>query len=270
MILNTTSKRIRVYLEGAVAANEPDWYVSWADLDDATPSFAGLATSGLTNGVTPVEVVAPPAGGIQRQVKYLEVFNSDTAQVVVWIEHYDGTQRPLFRAELEADERVIYAHEVGWTVYGADGTVKSFSSPLTTKGDIWGYSTDDDRIPVGADDEILVADSAQPLGVRWTDVLPRRALIVTPIVFGDSPYSVLDADDLILADATGGDIVVDLPTAATSEGRLITVKKTDGSANTVTIDPSGAELLDGAANLILASQHEVAGIVSDGTEWWIV
>ena len=46
---------------------------------------------------------------------------------------------------------------------GSGGT----DSPLTTKGDIWGYSTVDDRIPVGADGDVLVADSGDPLGVSW-------------------------------------------------------------------------------------------------------
>lgn len=41
------------------------------------------------------------------------------------------------------------------------------SSPLTTKGDIWGYSTVDARIPVGTDDYVLTADSSAALGVSW-------------------------------------------------------------------------------------------------------
>lgn len=43
----------------------------------------------------------------------------------------------------------------------------SFTSPLTTKGDIYGHSTIDDRIPVGSDTQVLTADSTQALGVRW-------------------------------------------------------------------------------------------------------
>jgi len=48
----------------------------------------------------------------------------------------------------------------------ADITI-SGSSPLTTKGDIFGYSTMDARIPVGTDGQILTSDSSQALGVRW-------------------------------------------------------------------------------------------------------
>jgi hypothetical protein len=41
------------------------------------------------------------------------------------------------------------------------------SSPLTTKGDIFGYDTGDARIPVGNDGEVLIADSSAALGVAW-------------------------------------------------------------------------------------------------------
>lgn len=41
------------------------------------------------------------------------------------------------------------------------------SSPLTTKGDIWGYSTTDARVPVGSNGQVLTADSTQALGVKW-------------------------------------------------------------------------------------------------------
>jgi hypothetical protein len=47
--------------------------------------------------------------------------------------------------------------------YVQTGTV----SPLTTKGDVWGYSTVDARIPIGTNDQVLTADSTQALGLKW-------------------------------------------------------------------------------------------------------
>lgn len=41
------------------------------------------------------------------------------------------------------------------------------ASPLTTKGDVWGFDTVDDRIPVGTDGQVLTADSTQTLGLKW-------------------------------------------------------------------------------------------------------
>lgn len=40
-------------------------------------------------------------------------------------------------------------------------------SPLTTKGDVLGYSTLNARVPVGSDGQVLTADSTQALGVKW-------------------------------------------------------------------------------------------------------
>jgi hypothetical protein len=40
-------------------------------------------------------------------------------------------------------------------------------SPLTTKGDLYGFSTVDARIPIGANDTVLTADNTQSLGLKW-------------------------------------------------------------------------------------------------------
>lgn len=41
------------------------------------------------------------------------------------------------------------------------------ASPLTTKGDIYVFSTTNARLPVGTDGQVLVADSAEATGLRW-------------------------------------------------------------------------------------------------------
>ncbi len=43
------------------------------------------------------------------------------------------------------------------------------ASPLTTKGDIYTYSTNDDRLPIGGDGTFLKADSAQATGLAWAN-----------------------------------------------------------------------------------------------------
>ena len=43
----------------------------------------------------------------------------------------------------------------------------SDQTPLTTKGDLLGFSTLDARIPIGTDGHILTADSTESLGLKW-------------------------------------------------------------------------------------------------------
>jgi len=81
--------------------------------------------------------------------------------------------------------------------------------------------------------------------------------------------SALAGDFLILADATAGAVTVTLPPVASSLGALIVVKKTDASANAVTVDGSGAETIDGATTQALAAQYDAVTVVCDGIAWWI-
>ena len=40
-------------------------------------------------------------------------------------------------------------------------------TPLTTKGDLFGFDTADARIPIGANNTVLTADSTETLGLKW-------------------------------------------------------------------------------------------------------
>lgn len=76
-----------------------------------------------------------------------------------------------------------------------------------------------------------------------------------------------DTDSVVLANATGGAFTVNLPTAASIDGRQFTIKKIDGNPNTVTVDAAGSELIDQSLTVALASQNQFITIVSDGTGW---
>ena len=61
------------------------------------------------------------------------------------------------------------------------------TSPLTTKGDIYGYSSTNARVPVGTNGQVLVADSTQTLGVKWGTpavTLPRSSFLLLSALAG--------------------------------------------------------------------------------------
>jgi len=51
----------------------------------------------------------------------------------------------------------------------------AFTSPLTTKGDVYTYDTGDQRLAVGSDDQVLRADSATATGLKWAGAAIAQA-----------------------------------------------------------------------------------------------
>jgi hypothetical protein len=89
-------------------------------------------------------------------------------------------------------------------------------------------------------------------------------------VFADSPYSVATSDNVIFCNSTGGNMTVTLPSAVTFASRKITVKRTNTTANTVTVG-SAAGTIDGAASYIIpGGTLNSITVVSDGTNWYII
>lgn len=97
---------------------------------------------------------------------------------------------------------------------------------------------------------------------------------VTAIDDGDSPYTVLSTDEVIVCDSTSGNVVINLlAVAASGKGRVLDVKKV-ASANTctVTADSSGTpDLIDGAASKAISNQWDNLTIVeATGSNAWYV
>jgi hypothetical protein len=79
------------------------------------------------------------------------------------------------------------------------------------------------------------------------------------------------ADQIVLADASGGAFSVNLPAvAAVVAGTTFTIKKIDASAYTVTIEANGTEEIDGELQQVIAFQFTSITVVSDGVTWHVV
>lgn len=80
-------------------------------------------------------------------------------------------------------------------------------------------------------------------------------------------YAATVNDGTIRCNAAAGMITISLPAAASVTGLGLCIKKIDGSANVVTIDPAGTELIDGVATMLVETQWQAICIQSNGTGW---
>ena len=97
-----------------------------------------------------------------------------------------------------------------WTAVGGG------SSPLTTKGDLYTFSTVDARLGVGANGTVLTADSAETTGLKWaspTATAPNYTLINTggTTLSGAGTVTVSGISGkndlyIFIAGVTGGDV----------------------------------------------------------------
>jgi len=117
------------------------------------------------------------------------------------------------------DAGVLYFVSTGVSIF-YDFIQVGAASPLTTKGDLYGFSTLDARIPIGANDTVLTADSTQSLGLKW-------------------------------AAPAGGGKVLQVVTASTTTSTAISSTTYTDTTLTATITPTSAS----STILVLVSQY---------------
>lgn len=81
-----------------------------------------------------------------------------------------------------------------------------------------------------------------------------------------TPYTITNTD-VLSVDATAGAKVVNLPTGASSVGRIIRVRKSDTSENGVTITPNGADTIDGAATKVIFDANACVSLIGKSGGW---
>jgi hypothetical protein len=123
-------------------------------------------------------------------------------------------------------------------------------------GELSGVSRED---PESLD--VMVYNGA--LGV-WA---PRALFHVTAV---SAAYTALPTDNVIACDATAGAFSVTLPPASTSAAMQLHIKKKDSSANAVTIDADGTEIIEDAETQTLLRQGECLTLQSTGGYWIVI
>jgi hypothetical protein len=103
-------------------------------------------------------------------------------------------------------------------------------------------------------------------GTVWSSQAPATSSIVAKT----AAYTATTSDSTILASAASAAFSITLPTSVGATGKFYTIKKTDSSANVVTIATTSSQTIDGAATKALSYQYDAYTVQSDGSNWSIV
>lgn len=120
ILLTETTDTLQVLLGNSVASNQWVLYCSYADI--STTTFTPSATNMLTNNTTPVTLVDSPLSGTQRQIKYISVYNADSASGTVTVRfNANGTTRVLCTTSLASGYKLEYTDGRGFQALSTTG-----------------------------------------------------------------------------------------------------------------------------------------------------
>ncbi|PCI55953.1 MAG: hypothetical protein COB36_03930 [Alphaproteobacteria bacterium] len=142
------------------------------------------------------------------------------------------------------------------------------SSNVITVTEDGGAGADGKDFFLGAENDYVMMISN---GAEWFVIASNRSAGNTRYFDGSGTYDIDMAVDVYLLSSFGGAMTARLPPANAAEaiGRTITIKKTDGSANVISVTEQGAAGPDNSAQP-LNSQYSAITVVSDGGQWFIV
>ncbi len=102
------------------------------------------------------------------------------------------------------------------------------------------------------------------------NLLEGYSIDIKNVAYADSPVTLVKRDPILTCvNATSGNVVINLPPASANK-QIYWIKKTDVSANTVTVTPNGSDTIEGSATKVLTAQYSSIQLVSNGTIWLVL
>jgi hypothetical protein len=99
---------------------------------------------------------------------------------------------------------------------------------------------------------------------------PNPSLAGLSIASKTGAYTLTATDNLVLGNVNGGGFTLTLPDAAVNSGKLYSIKKTDSSSNTLTINTTSSQTIDGSLTATISVQYVSLDLISDGSNWQII
>lgn len=152
---------------------------------------------------------------------------------------------------------------------GGGGT----TSPLTTKGDIYGYSTTNARLPVGANGTVITADSGEALGVKWGtagagDVTAAAVMTDNTLIRGDGGAKGIQDSGITIDDS---DNITNVTSITVGNTGLTVGASVPFSDSTGTLTLQNVDALDATSEATIeAAIDALANLTSIGSSTGII
>lgn len=133
-------------------------------------------------------------------------------------------------------------------------------------GDVWSTTTGMLMRVNGTTRQFADLDSTQTLAAK-TLTTPLLNGLRRAVTAQTGAYTATAAVAVILCNATTAAFAVTLPTAVGNSGLSFIIKKTDSTANVVTVSTTSSQTIDSALTLLVSTQWAYVEVVSDGANW---
>lgn len=265
LVLDSTTKTIKVNMSGAAATTNPDYIVSYADNNGTT--FTEGALDGALNGVTDVTVVSAPASSTRRIIKSIYIENKDTAAVTVTIKYdNNATQRTIAKVTLNVGD-----------TWSTDGTYDTNGALKQTLGTV-NLASVTGTLPIanGGTGATTLA-GASITTFTGTETLTNKTLTNPTVTnYTETLFTANTSTAITVSLANGtvqqltltGNATITMPTATAGKSFIIMLKQDATGGRSVTW--STVKYPGGTAPTITAtaSRQDIFSFFADGTNWY--
>jgi hypothetical protein len=265
LVLDSTTKTIKVNMSGAAATTNPDYIVSYADNNGTT--FTEGALDGALNGVTDVTVVSAPASSTRRIIKSIYIENKDTAAVTITIKYdNNATQRTLAKVTLNVGD-----------TWSSDGTYDTNGALKQTLGTV-NLASVTGTLPIanGGTGATTLA-GASITTYTGTETLTNKTLTNPTVTnYTETLFTANTSTAITVALTNGtvqqltltGNATITMPTATAGKSFIIMLKQDATGGRSVTW--TTVKYPGGTAPTITAtaSKQDIFSFFADGTNWY--
>lgn len=233
--------------------------------DGTNSSWSATTDTGITQLTG--DVTAGPGSGSQAATLATVNSNVGSFGIATQVGSFTVNAKGLVTAASNTLISIPFSQVTGTLGIGAGGTGQTTAaaafgalSPLTTKGDILGFSTLNARVPIGTDGQVLTADSAQSLGLKWSTPVDTGITQLT----GDATAGPGSGSQALTLATVNGNVgtfgsSTAIPTFTVNAKGLITAASTN-----VVIAPAGTLTGTTLASNVVTSSLTSVGTITTG------